>query len=109
MIEIIFYFGTDIVMVRIRGHSVTFVNSVYGALEAPIDGIKLNQAGVIKEHPDLIDRADWKEEAIKRFKECIYVLKNEESIAEYIIQDLKKYGYVPKWKQKAGFRRVKIE
>jgi aspartate/methionine/tyrosine aminotransferase len=31
------------------------------------------------------------------------------AIAEYIIMDLKKYGYTPKWKEKAGFRKVKIE
>ena len=108
MIEVIFYFGTDIIMVRIRGHSVTFVNSVYGALEAPIDGINLNQAGVIKEHPDLIDRADWKEEAIKRFKDNCVALNTEENIAAYIIEDLKQHGYTPKFKQQQGFRRVKL-
>lgn len=96
-------------MVRINGHRVTFVNSTYGAFESTIEGLKLSRAGVIKEYPDLKEREDWREEAIKRFKEVINVMQNEESIAEYVIQDLKKYGYIPKWKQKQGFRREKIQ
>jgi hypothetical protein len=108
MIEVIFYFGTDIVMVRINGHRVTFVNSTFGAVESPIEGLKLSKAGVIKEHPDLVDREDWKDEAIKRFKDKIIELDKEEAIAEYVINDLKNYGYVPKWKQKKGFRRVTL-
>jgi hypothetical protein len=109
MIEVIFYFGTDIVMVRIREHNITFVNSAMGAVESTIEGLKLSKSGAIKEYPDLKDRDDWKEESIKRFKAKIFELNDEEAIAEYIIMDLKKYGYVPKWKQKQGFRRVKIE
>lgn len=108
MIEVILYFGTDIVMVRIRGHHVTFVNSAMGAVESTIEGLKLSKSGAIKEYPYLKDRDDWKEEAIRRFKEKILELNDEEAIAEYIIMDLKKYGYIPKWKQKQGYRRVKI-
>lgn len=109
MIELIFYFGTDIIMIRIIGHRVTFVNSTFGAIESTIDGLKLSKSGVIKEYPELKDREDWKEEAIRRFKNKIFELNEEEAIAEYIIMDLKKYGYIPKWKQKQGFRRTKIE
>lgn len=109
MIGLIFYYGQEIIYIRVDGHNVNFSNSTFGAVETSIDGLKLNKSGVLKEHPDLKDRDDWKEEAIKRFKDLINVMKTEESIAEYLIQDLKKYGYVPKWKQKAGFRRIKIE
>ena len=31
-------------------------------------------------------------------------MKNEDEVVEYIVSDLKKYGYVPKYKQKSGFR-----
>ena len=109
MIEVIFYFGTEIVMVRINGNRVSFCSSSNGAVEATIDGIKLSKAGVIKEFPDLKDRDDWKGEAISRFKEKIYAFTSEEAVAEYIIEDLKKFGYVPKFKQKQGFRRVAIK
>jgi len=108
MIEVIFYFGTEIVMVRVRANRVTFCSSSNGNYEADITGIKLSHAGVIKEFPDLKDNALWKEEAIKRFKLKIEELNTEEAIAEYIIIDLQKFGYVPKWKQKQGFRRVKL-
>jgi len=108
MIEIIFYFGTEIVMVRIREGRITFCSSSNGNYEAPIEGLKLSRPGVIKEFPDLKDNPLWKDEAIKRFKEKIEGFTSEEAIAEYVIIDLQKHGYIPKWKQKQGFRRVKI-
>jgi len=108
MIELIFYFGTEIVMLRINRTSVTFANSEYGAVEAPIDNIKLNHEGVVKEFPDLKDKDDWKGEAIKRFKEKIKSFESEEAIADYLIDDLVKFGYVPKFMMKQGFRRIKL-
>lgn len=104
MIEIIFYFGTEIVIARINGHNISFGSSSNGAFLANIDGLKLNRQGVEKEFPDLIGKENWREESIKRFKNHIYSLKNEDQIAEYIISDLRKYGYVPRYKQKGGFR-----
>ena len=109
MIELIFYYGQEVEYVKIRGHSIWFASGSNGAVEATIDGLKLNKAGVIKEHPDLKDREDWKEEAIKRFKEVVKAMKDEEAVAEYVILELKKFGHTPKWKQIAGFRRTKIE
>ena len=109
MIEVLFYFGTEIIMVRIRGNHVTFVNSAMGAVESTIDGLKLSRAGVIKEFPDLKDSPDWNTEAIIRFKNKIKEMKTEEEIVDYIIEDLRKFGYIPKFKQKAGFRREVIK
>jgi len=108
MIDLIFYYAQEIVFIRIQGNHISFSSGSNGNLSSTIEGLKLNKAGVIKEHPDLKDREDWKEEAIKRFKELVKSFSNEEAVAEYVIQDLKKYGYTPKWKQKQGFRRVKI-
>jgi len=108
MIEVIFYYGTEIVMVRVREGRVTFCSSSNGNYEADITGIRLSRGGVIKEFPDLKDSPVWKDEAIKRFKKRMEELSTEEAIAEYVIMDLKKFGYVPKWKQKQGFRRIKI-
>jgi len=109
MIEVIFYFGTDIIMVRINQHRITFVNSSYGGFESTIEGLKLSQSGVIKEYPDLKENPQWKEIAIQRFKDKIKSLDQEEAICTYIVDDLKKYGYIPKWKQKQGFRREAIK
>jgi hypothetical protein len=108
MIEVIFFFGTEIVMVRIRGNHVTFVNSAFGSMEATLEGLKLSRSGVIKEFPDLKDNPNWNIEAIGRFKEKINDMNNEEKIADYVIEDLRKFGYIPKFKQKAGFRREAI-
>lgn len=104
MIEIIFYFGTEIVIARIDGHSVMLGSSSHGAMLAPIDGLKLNRDGVIKEFPDLKDNPEWNAVAIERFKKHLYSLKSEDKIADYVISDLRKFGYQPKYKQKAGFR-----
>jgi len=103
-IEVIFYFGTEIVIARVNGHNISFGSSTNGAFLATIDGLKLNRQGVEKEFPDLKGKDTWREEAIKRFKDKISAMKNEDEVVEYIVSDLKKYGYVPKYKQKSGFR-----
>ena len=76
MIEIIFYYGNDVILVRITGKNIEFGNSIYGNKLATIDGIHLDRSGTIKEFPDLIDRVYWKKEAIRRFKEHIKSLNN---------------------------------
>lgn len=107
MIEAIFLFGADIILIRINEHHVEFGNTSYGARLATIDGIKLSRSGVEKEFPDLLGREDWKQEAINRFKENIKSLKGEKTILKYIKEDLEKHGYVLKrWKQN-GYREVK--
>lgn len=108
MIELIFYFGTEIIMIKVDGKNITFSNSSYGALQSTIDGLRLSKVGVIKEFPDLKDREDWHKEAIKRFKEKMDTLQTEEAIVEYLKYDLQKFGYIPKYKQKKGFRREKL-
>lgn len=104
MIQLIFDFANEKVIVIINGKEVKFGSTTYGARVASIDGLKLSYVGVIKEHPDLEGNDNWRSEAIKRFKDRINSYNNEDEIAKYIIEDLKKFGYVPKYKQRAGFR-----
>lgn len=108
MIDLIFYHGTEVVIIKIKGNSVTFGSTVYGAKMADISGLKLDYSGTIKEFPDLKDSIDWKEKAIERFKKHIKSLKNEEEISSYLIKELVTKGYTPKLKQKQGFRPVPI-
>ena len=108
MIELLFTFGMEHILIRVDGIRVTFSNTLFGAVESTIDHLKLNYRGVCEEFPDLEIRDDWREEAIKRFKAKISQLQTEDLRAEYIIQDLKKYGYVPKYKCKNGYRREKL-
>ena len=105
MIDIIFYHGTEIAFVRVIGNHVQFATSMFGSIMAPIDGLKLSYAGVIKEHPDLKDNDNWKDEAINRFKDYVSSLQSEKEIADYLVEDLRKHGYIPKFKQVQGFRK----
>jgi len=108
MEELIFHFGNDVVFVRIDNANILFGNTSQGAMIAPLQFLKLSKAGVIKEHPDLENNPDWQKEAVRRFKEKIISLPNEKARGDYIIEDLKKHGYIPKFRQKKGFRVEKI-
>lgn len=107
MIGIIFKFNSEIVEVRIKDSNVFFRTSQSQQF-ATIEGIKLDKNGVVKEFPDLKDSKDWKKESIKRFKEKIKEMKTEKEQAQYVIDDLTKFGYQPLYLQKQGFRPVKL-
>lgn len=108
MIDVLFSFGNETVLVRIDGSNIHLANSEYGAMMATIDGIRLSKSGVIKEFPDLADDNDWRAKAIYRFKEKLKSFSTEEERVTYVIDDLSKHGYKPIFKQKIGFRRVRI-
>lgn len=108
MIDLTFQHASEIVLVKINGNSILFGSTVFGAILADISGLRLDYHGTIREFPDLKDDLEWREKAIERFKEHIKNLDNEDKIADYIIYELKSKGYLPKLKQKAGFRPVKI-
>jgi hypothetical protein len=109
MIDLLFYHGSEVIIVKIEGNHIRFGSTIYGAKLAEIEGLKLDFTGTIREFPDLKDSLDWREKAIVRFKAHIQTLSNEDEIADYIIGELKTKGYQPKTKQKAGFRPVKIQ
>jgi hypothetical protein len=108
MIGVIFKFGTEVIEVRVEDVNVSFRTSQFGVAFAPIEGLQLNRLGVIKEFPDLEDNPEWRQEAIKRFKEKIKKLKTEKKRIDYIVEDLGKYGYKPVHMQRAGHRPVKL-
>ena len=109
MIEIIFYYGGEIILVRVHGKEVYFSNSAYGNKFSTIDGLHLDKDGTIKQFPDLKEDPNWRKTAISRFKEYIDEMDNEEDIADYIIGELRSKGYLPKYKQKKGFRPITIK
>lgn len=108
MIDLIFQFGGEMVLVKIDGSSVMFGSTSNGAKLAPISGLKLSKLGVLVEHPDLEDDEMWRDKAISRFKEHIISLSTEKNRAEYIIKDLKNHGYSPKRMQINGRRPERI-
>lgn len=105
MISAMFTFGTETILVVVKGHDVTFGNTLYGAQMAPLKGLKLDRAGVEREFPDLKDNPAWREEAVKRFSDKIKTLNTEENILTYIVEDLRKFGYKPLYKQVQGHRK----
>lgn len=109
MIGVIFEYGSEKVEVRIDSTNCYFRTNQFGGALAPIDSIKIDKAGSIKEHPDLKDRTDWREETIKRFKDKLKKLKTENERMKYVIDDLSKIGYKPIYIQKSGCRPQKIK
>jgi len=108
MIEVLFEFGNEIIIVVIKGKDVKFGSTTYGAQLADISGMKLNYEGVVEEFPDLKNRLDWEEEAVLRFKDYIMKLNSEEEICNYIIKELESCGYKAKNKKRNGFRPVRL-
>jgi len=109
VIGVIFQLGSETIEVRINGTLCLFKTGQFGGGYSPIDGLKLSKGGVIKEFPDLKDREDWKEESIKRFKNKIKGLNTEDERMDYVIEDLRKFGYKPMYLQKAGHRIKKLK
>ena len=108
MIGVIFMFASEMIEVRVRETEVLFRSGSQQGF-APIDGLQLSYSGVIKEFPDLENTDDWKLQTIDRFKEKIKNYATEKERIEYIIEDLGKHGYIPKYIQKGGHRAERIE
>lgn len=109
MIELIFEFGSEVILVVIEGHDVKFGNTSFGAQLADISGLRLDYNGVCREFPDLETSKNWREETINRFKEKVKQYNTEDEISDYILSEFVKMGYKPKSKQKKGFRRENIK
>jgi len=109
MIGAIFQLLNELVEVRIDRNNCLFRTGEYGGAFVPIDSIKLDKNGVIKEHPDLKDKDDWREQAVIRFKEHLKTLDGETKKINYVIDELKKLGYKPLYLQRQGHRTIKLQ
>lgn len=108
MITLIFEFMGEKVMVTINGNDIKFGSTREGARMADISGIKLSYAGCCREWGDLELRDDWREEAIRRFKDKIATLNTDMEKARFIIEDLRGHGYLPRLMQRQGYRMEAI-
>ena len=108
MIGVIFSFINETVEVRIDNSNCLFRTQQFGGALTPIENLRIDKNGALKEFPDLKDNPEWKQITIERFKEKMKGLKTEQERVNYVINDLKKYGYVPLYIQRAGHRPVKI-
>jgi len=107
-IGVVFEYAAEPVEVRVIGTNILFRTMTSGGW-ITIDNIKLNYSGVVREFPDLEKDDDWKEKAIERFKDKIKKFNTEMERANYITEDLRKHGYIPRFRQRAGFRPEKIK
>ena len=107
-IQIVFQQGSERTAIRIIGANVLFID-LQTNMVSPIEGLKFNKQGVMKEHPDLKDDPDWKQKAIQRFVDKIKELPSESKRAEWLIQEMRDMLYKPLYKQRTGFRVEKIK
>ena len=108
MIGVIFSFAGEYVEVRINDNNVLFRSGTLPGY-ATIENLQLSKRGVCKEFPDLINNTDWRTIAIDRFKEKVSTYTTETDKMNYIIEDLKKHGYIPQYIQKGGHRVKRIK
>ena len=108
MIGVIFEYLNEKVEVRIDNSNCLFRTKQTYPSFIPIDSLRIDKKGVLKEFPDLKDKDDWRKQAIKRFKEKVKSFDTEKEQIKYIMEDLKKYGYKPLYIQKVGYRPVKV-
>lgn len=98
-----FQIGGDQIEVIVDANNLMFRDTTSGTTTT-IQGLRLNKAGVIKEHPDLKDDEDWRKKSMDRLKEHMKKIKTEDKKIEYVKDELEKHGYTPLFKQRAGFR-----
>lgn len=106
MIKATFRNGSDVVEAIIDGGNLTFYDVSNGMITT-IEGIKLSQAGVVKQFPDLEDDDEWKAKAIQRLKEHIKQYPSETQAITYVKDELIKLGYEPLFWQRGGHRPKK--
>jgi len=113
MIDLLFRQTTESIVIRIQNNKEIVFAKVQGELLqfSSIEGLKLSLTGILKQFPDLEGKPkeEIRKEAIKRFKDHIQSLKTEKEIIEYIVNDLKKYGFEPQMIHKKGFRPRRLQ
>ncbi len=109
MIGVIMHFANDVVEFRVIGNQLHIRNSAYGSSLVPLSpgNIGLNYDGVIKELPYLKGDDKWKEKACDKIKERFRELETDDEKINYIVDEMKKYGYIPRFTQKKGHRPEK--
>lgn len=107
---IVFQHGDEVVVVTALGNNILFSNSQTNFNYAvPIDNVKLNIQGILKQFPDLngLDDSEIRKRAIERFKDHIKTLNSQMEIKDYLVGEFLKMGYTLQYWQKEGFRPQK--
>ena len=102
MIKGTFEFASDRIDVIVDGNILLFCDS--NGMATTIEGLKLDKPGVIKEFPDLKDDDEWRQKAIERLKTHLKTMETDAEKLNYVRDELKKFGWTPLFKQRAGWR-----
>lgn len=100
-----FRMGGEIVEVVVKGNELLFY--VNGTMTT-IEGVRLDKSGCLREHPDLKGNTDWKKITKERFKKHYKTFSSELDKINYVKTELTKYGYEPRYYQRAGHRPIKF-
>lgn len=107
-----FTIGNQIGIMKINGNNIEYGKMFGGNMVfMPIEKLKFDYAGIIKEFPDLKDKPEQEAHTIahERFKDKVKNMNSESEVCEYVISEIRKFGGIPQYKQRAGFRKEKIE
>jgi hypothetical protein len=104
----VFQSGSERTAIRIIGDNVLFIDLQTNTV-APLEGLKLNRIGVIKEYPDLKDDPEWKQKSIQRFVDKIKALPSETERANWLVEEMKQMNYTPLYQQRDGWRPKRIK
>lgn len=110
MYDLIFKHPTGVALVRVQGKMLYFSMMEKGTFSLqPLEKIKLDVDGIIREFPDLKDRStnEIRSEAIKRFYSHVEKMETELEIVRYVVKDLSKHGYTFVDAKRPGFRNEK--
>jgi hypothetical protein len=111
MILIGFSQGNQVGSIRISGCKVEY-GKMFGnqLFFMPIEQLKFDYAGILREFPDLKDKPENEARliSVQRLKEHLAKMNSEEEVSEYIIDELKKSGAIPQIKQRSGFRPERL-
>lgn len=108
IINATFKLAGDVVSIKVEGNSLFFFDVGSGQI-APLEGLRMSKAGVLKEHPDLENNPDWRKIAIERLKEHMKKKETEMDKIIYVKEELTKFGYEPLNYSKKGFRPRKFK
>jgi len=104
--------GTDLVAIKVMNKQLFFTKWQGGLIKySPIDNLRLNPAGIVREFPDLKGKPieEIKRIALQRLKNHIKKKKTKREIMDYLVKDLKKHGYTFVSYQFPGHRMVRVK
>jgi hypothetical protein len=111
MILIGFSLNNQVGNIRISGNKIEY-GKLFGnqMFFMPIDQLKFDYDGILREFPDLKDKPEQeaREISVQRLKEHLAKMNSEEEVCKYVIEEIKKYGGIPRIKQKVGFRPERL-